>query len=512
MAQVLVMLGVVFVAVVCLSAVVVAAWVTWRQTARSEASTARTPAGAALVAGSTRLGSATDDPATSVAGPQFDRVVRVISLLFLAAVGTVVLVSRAYPETEVAIQLLVSAGILAVVFLQDLLPTAALGQGRRWIEAALATGFVAVLTGLTGGLSSPFFVGFFLVVAGASLSLEEAAPLLLALLAAGSYALVGVAVAAPDELGAGTLAWLGFNVVSLSLLAFLASVVGREQRRAREAAISLSRFDPLTGLFNRNYFFSVLDQEIRRAARSGGHFAVLMIDLDDMKPVNDTFGHQQGDELLRGVTSTIQKDLRSTDIAARYGGDEFVVLLSDTDAQGAHTVAEKLRSDIAQVAVGSMDRPARTTVSVGLVSYPEDGTTVESLISDVDRAMYESKRRGKNQIVGYTTRTERVATPVTPPRTSSTMEREPSRILAREPSRPPPGAPLRETGSRPETASMGGRPVSRRSDETLRPAWDSTAPAAPGGADGEPRSYVAIHVQRPQATGQANEPVVDTER
>ena len=173
----------------------------------------------------------------------------------------------------------------------------------------------------------------------------------------------------------------------------------------------LSRFDPLTGLYNRKHFFAAMEREVRRAARMGRGFGVLMLDLDDLKPVNDTFGHQYGDRLLRNVTEVIARTVRATDTAARYGGDEFVVLLPETDPEGAYVVAEKLRRDMAGMAIRVDERSVRTSVSVGLVSYPEDGQTVEQLISVVDAAMYEAKRRGKNQIVGYTTRTERVPRP-----------------------------------------------------------------------------------------------------
>ena len=200
----------------------------------------------------------------------------------------------------------------------------------------------------------------------------------------------------------------------LALLAYLASVVAREQRRAREAALSLSRFDPLTGLYNRAYFFSVLDRELRRSARTGSRFAVVMFDLDALKYVNDTLGHPIGDELMRGITDAVRRNVRGTDVAARYGGDEFIVLLADTDSQGAFIVAEKLRADIAAMAVGAADRPARTSASFGVVTYPDDGATIEELIQNADDAMYQAKRNGKNQIVGYRTRTERVATQFRP--------------------------------------------------------------------------------------------------
>jgi diguanylate cyclase (GGDEF)-like protein len=524
MAPLLVMLAVIFAAVVLLSAVALGAWTILRRSSAPDGPAMRTLPAPTEPAGTRR---ARSGPAEDVPVPEpafIDRVVRVMTLLFLASVGVVVFVTRAYPDTEVAIQVLIAGAMLAVVFLQDLLPAGVLGRARHWLEAIVATVFVAVLTGFTGGFTSPFYVGFFLVVAGASLSGDQAAPVLVALFAAGVYALVGVVAALPDSLTAASLVWLAFNVISLILLAYIASTVGREQRRAREAAISLSQFDPLTGIYNRSYFFDVLDREIRRAARTGSRFAVLMLDLDDLKPVNDMLGHPQGDDLLRSVTEVIRRDIRSTDVAARYGGDEFVVILSDTEPEGARVVAEKLRADIANLAVGPSDRPARTSASIGLVSYPDDGTTAEGLIADADKAMYESKRRGKNQIVGYTTRTERVTTPLDRGRTTM-MERQSREISPSEASRreaqsrggsygSSPSGPANEPPARGRANEISARrpanepPPRQEHTAGSRPAqygsvsaWDSTSPPAAGLAadrarQAEPRPYVAFPVQR----------------
>lgn len=523
MAQALVTLGAVLVAVVCLSAVIVVALAVWRRSPAPEPAASRIPTAATFATGINAVRATLAEEAAAVTEPQlFDRVVRVMTLIFLASVGVFVFVGGEYRDSEAAIQLLLAAGMLAIVALQDLLPAGALGRARYWIEALIAVLFIALLTGLTGGLMSPFVIGFFLIVAGASLSLDDTAPLLLALLASGAYALVGIAVAPLEQLTVTAFVHLAFTVISLSLLAYLASVVGREQRRAREAAISLSRYDPLTGLYNRAYFFSVMDREIRRAARNSSRLAVLMLDLDDLKPVNDTFGHLRGDELLRAVTDAIQRSVRSTDVAARYGGDEFVILLADTEPEGALVVAEKLRGDVSNLAVGPSERPAHTSASIGIAVYPEDGTTMEALISDVDKAMYEAKRRGKNQIVGYVTRTERIASPFSGGRT--TMMQRPGRRPDAPPSATPsPGAAPSPVGAQPYLAAqrqMPGPDSSGRGAEpppnaapvappatvpTGRPNWDSTTPASSGTAmhagRAEPRAYVAF----PIASGQADE-------
>jgi diguanylate cyclase (GGDEF)-like protein len=348
------------------------------------------------------------------------QVARVVAFLYLAAVAIVVALTRAWPDAEPAIFSLLALGTLLVVLFLDLVPPAAMGRWRRPAEALGAVVFLGLLTALTGGATSPFFVGFFLVVAGTALSTEGRAPLAIALLASATLALVGFVDALGTPLDPAAAAWVGFNAVALVLLADIATAAARAQRHARDEALRASRFDALTGLYNRGFYFTTMEQEIRRSERMDRGFAMLMLDLDDLKPVNDRFGHQWGDRLLRAVAETIRRTVRFTDAGARYGGDEFVVLLPETDAAGAYVVAEKLRRDIAAVTLHAADRVVRSSVSVGLVSYPDDGTTIEQLVAAADVAMYEAKRRGKNRVVGYQSRTERAVTaievePGTPP-------------------------------------------------------------------------------------------------
>ena len=216
-------------------------------------------------------------------------------------------------------------------------------------------------------------VGFFLVVGAASLSRDGMAPLVLALVAGLSYGSVGLLVAWETPSTCGGLALIAFEIVALMLLAFIGTVAGREQRRAREAALRLARFDPLTGLYNRTHFFASMERELRLAERAGRGFALLMLDLDGLKPVNDSFGHHYGDRLLQAITEVIQRNVRATDTPARYGGDEFVILLPDTDASGGFVVAEKLRKDIGGLSIRVNERSVHTSVSIGLVAYPDDG-------------------------------------------------------------------------------------------------------------------------------------------
>ncbi|MFN8518601.1 MAG: GGDEF domain-containing protein [Chloroflexota bacterium] len=378
----------------------------------------RTEPGATPGAGRLGLPRQPDEPAPEGDGDLVaprrairDRIVRVVALSYLVAVAVVAAVSGGWGTDEATIYLLVALGTLAVVTLGDLVADRVPALVRGWAEGTIAIVLVTAITGLTGGILSPFAAGYFLIVGAAALSRDPLAPLAMALVSALAAAAVDLAVwPRTGELWPAVVAAVAFLGVTLLLVATIVAVAVREHLRAQDATLRLARFDPLTGLYNRTHFFTELEREIRLAQRAGRTFALLMIDVDGLKPVNDQFGHHYGDRLLTGVTGVIRNTVRATDTPARYGGDEFLVLLPETDAAGAYVVAEKLRHDIAGFTIQVSDRTVRTSVSLGLVTYPEDGTTADDLMTAADAALYEAKRSGRDRIVGYTTRMERVTT------------------------------------------------------------------------------------------------------
>jgi diguanylate cyclase (GGDEF)-like protein len=157
--------------------------------------------------------------------------------------------------------------------------------------------------------------------------------------------------------------------------------------------------DPLTGLYNRRKFQEMLDGEIQRAARHSRTFSMVMIDLDNFKYINDTFGHPIGDLTLRELTAMMQSSLRRGDVLARLGGDEFALMLPETSAMNALQVVNKLHSVLSdkdfELPIGKI----RVTASFGMVSYPEDGATAGALLTAMDVLLYKAKKLGKNQVV-----------------------------------------------------------------------------------------------------------------
>jgi diguanylate cyclase (GGDEF)-like protein len=327
----------------------------------------------------------------------YDRVVRIVSWVFILATSTIVAVTGLWPDTQAAIFVLLAlAGIFVLVF-HDLLPSTALGPAKFVVEGSVAITFATLLIVLTGREASPFFFVFPLIVGGAALVVSPPVTLALAAVASLGY-LIALTAGAIEPLAPTTIATVSINLTALILLAYVAMVIAREQRRARDAAIRLSTVDPLTGLYTRTFFFAAVDREIARSARSGRGFCLLMMDLDELKAVNDRHGHFIGDRVLRGVGDVIAEGVRRIDIAARYGGDEFVVLLPETEVTGAYVLAEKIRLGVAELTVPGTE--VRSSMSVGVVSFPDDGRTSDELMISADQAMYSSKHAGKNRVMG----------------------------------------------------------------------------------------------------------------
>ena len=335
-----------------------------------------------------------------VSAHTYDRIVRIVAWFFLLSTGTIVAATGLWANNQPAILVLLALGGLFVVIVHDLLPTDILGPAKFVVEGSVAITMATLLVALTGGVISPFFFAFPLIVAGGALVVTPPITLGLASAAALGYVLAVIAGTAADTRIAAVGATVGVNLTALILLAYAAMVIAREQRRTRDAAIRLSTVDPLTGLFNRNFFFAAIGREIARCARSGRGFCLLMMDLDDLKAINDRLGHFHGDRVLRGVGEVIADGVRRIDTAARYGGDEFVVLLPETDPTGAFVLAEKIRLGVNAMAIDQAVPGSHPSISIGAVSFPADGRTADELMISADEAMYASKRGGKDRVTG----------------------------------------------------------------------------------------------------------------
>ncbi|MBN2398575.1 MAG: diguanylate cyclase [Deltaproteobacteria bacterium] len=170
---------------------------------------------------------------------------------------------------------------------------------------------------------------------------------------------------------------------------------------ANAKLFDLATTDGLTKLFVHRYFHLLLDQEIQRSRRHSQPFSLVMADIDDFKDVNDAYGHQFGDEVLRSVAETMKRSARAVDIVARYGGEEFVLILPETDLEGALVAAEKIRTAVEKEDIFHKEERLHVTISLGIAAFPRHADEKDLLIRAADEAMYDAKRAGKNRVAVY---------------------------------------------------------------------------------------------------------------
>ena len=174
-----------------------------------------------------------------------------------------------------------------------------------------------------------------------------------------------------------------------------------ENKRTEEELLRLAATDPLTGAFNRREFTALAEREAIRAHRYNRPLAIMMFDLDHFKRLNDTYGHAAGDKALQRFTTICCNALRTVDIFGRWGGEEFVAILPETDADGASVIAERLRKTMADNSFEFNSHKINFTVSIGVAQYRDNETSLEGPLSRADQAVYDAKKAGRNRIAVY---------------------------------------------------------------------------------------------------------------
>ena len=273
----------------------------------------------------------------------------------------------------------------------------------RWKIAFETLGMIAFVTWVlwyTDGLASPLLNAYLLPVITSALTLGKFATLANVGLIAACSILLGstsfIEIASLPFVGG-----LAAQIAPVLLVAYITTMFSADIRYGLQHARLLSETDELTGLYNPRGFAIAANRLFGQALRYGRAASVLMIDSDNLKTVNDTHGHDAGNQLLRQVANVVQAELRATDVPARYGGDEFIVLLPETPAKGAMDVAERIRAAIGVRPLAIDGAQVMTTVSIGLACFPDDGRTLDALAARADRALYQAKQEGRNKVVRY---------------------------------------------------------------------------------------------------------------
>lgn len=291
----------------------------------------------------------------------------------------------AYAATLVALQLRQKDGV----------PSSWPMLVRCWAMIAYVTSVLWALRVDTGALVTLYHLA--VIVSAATLS-RRLTLLNLGLIGVCLTVLSHPAVSGKPQSAATPLS-LFAQLAPMLLVAYVASDIARAIRRALERIRFVSETDELTRLYNLRAFMQIAERFHRQAKRYDRPYSLVMIDSDNLKSVNDTHGHQCGNELLKLTTACIRRELRETDVAARYGGDEFILLLPETSASGACELAERIRRAVEAKHLDLRAQQVRTSVSIGVAGFPVHGTDLQSILNKSDQAMYLAKRTGRNRVV-----------------------------------------------------------------------------------------------------------------
>ena len=311
--------------------------------------------------------------------------------LCAAALVYVVLTWPEPNRTPLAVLFCLGATSMAVL---DRLPLEAVVRSR-WCEhffVGWSVGDLALIStavALDGGVASPLILVFFFPLVFTSLSYPPQSIAIVYGTAVGAYVLVGLAATVDPEpahvfMGAaaiGLAPWIGFRQART------------EGRRRRDLTL-MSRTDPLTGLLNHTAFQQRLEHELAQAAAAGRQVALVALDIDHFKAVNDRLGHASGDAALRSVAAAIRGAVRPWDPCGRMGGDEFLIALPGVDIERAERVAARVRA-------AACDSSVEITVSAGIAVFPDHARGQEELMGHADAALYRSKREGRDRTVAY---------------------------------------------------------------------------------------------------------------
>jgi diguanylate cyclase (GGDEF)-like protein len=274
----------------------------------------------------------------------------------------------------------------------------------RWKLAVQTWGMIAFITLVlyyTGKTQSPLLNLYLLVIIACAITLGKVMTMLEVLLIAACYLYMGYADYGSSIISPETFTTLMANFSPFLLVAYVTSLLAEDIHQARRKITVLSHTDELTGLLNMRAFSTLLEKEITMVERYPQPFTLMMIDLDGLKKVNDHFGHSAGTRLLKTVAGSISDCVRTSDVLARYGGDEFVILMPHTRSEAARIAAERIRAAIHKTSFDMNGQRINASASIGIASYTEGVDAAGDVLEKADVALYRSKQSGRDRVTVY---------------------------------------------------------------------------------------------------------------
>ncbi len=272
----------------------------------------------------------------------------------------------------------------------------------RWklaLETWVMILFITWAVWNTGSVDSPLMNLYLLVVIASAITLGKVITLLeVGLIGAFYFYIASISGIQYDFIG---FTGLLIYFAPLLLVAYITTMLAADVKYGRQMFKVLSETDEMTKLLNKRSFSPMYKKAAEVAMKYSKPLSVMMIDADNLKDVNDTHGHNAGDRLIKAIAHTLEDCLRASDVICRFGGDEFAAMLPDLDGDKAIETGERLRQAIENISFDANGKAIGATVSIGIASYPEDVADAHDLMDAADKALYESKKAGRNSVVTY---------------------------------------------------------------------------------------------------------------
>lgn len=319
------------------------------------------------------------------------RSTRSIEILCLALAALVLVWSRALITQLWPVTALLLAFVAAILVFRARRFFPGRTRTRLLIESWSMVLFITGVLWFSGKSASPVINLYLLPIILSALTLGRLVTLLQVVVIAVFHVLLAAATPGLDVLSLVYASQAVGQLAPFLLVAYLTTTLSADITEARERIENLAQNDALTGLYNLRMFNEVWQREHAAAEGERGVYALLMIDMDKLKDINDAFGHDAGNSAITLVAQCLQRSIRNTDYAARFGGDEFAVLLPGASPDIAEAVVKRVRHNVFKTTLDLRSRMIRCSVSIGVVNYPRDGRDMRELLSIADRNMYRDK-------------------------------------------------------------------------------------------------------------------------
>jgi diguanylate cyclase (GGDEF)-like protein len=324
------------------------------------------------------------------------RSTRSIEILCLALAALVLIWSGALTAQMWPVIGLLAAFALAIVGFRGRRFLPGRSRTKLLIESWSMMIFITCVLWFTGKGGSPLFNLYLLPIILSALTLGRVVTLLQVAAIAICHLLLAMTTPGLDAVSLFYASQVVGQVAPILLVAYLTTTLSADITEARERIENLAQNDSLTGLYNVRMFNELWQREHDACERNRGVYALLMIDMDKLKEINDAFGHDAGNSAITLVAQCLQRSIRATDHAARFGGDEFAVLLPGASSEVAEAVIKRIRHNVYKTTLDLRSRMIRCSVSIGVVNYPKDSKDMRDLRSLADDRMYRDKELRRN--------------------------------------------------------------------------------------------------------------------